>query len=211
MDKIMAKPVIRILLVDDHYVVRTGLRAILEDEPDLSVAAEAEDGRQAVELFRVHRPDVVLMDLRMPGLDGVEATRRIREEFPQARVIMLTTYDGDQDIHRAVRAGACGYVLKDLTGSELIRAVKAVHVGKTYMPEAVASRLAESRSRPELTPRELEVLKMVVTGLSNKEIADALEMSEHTAKTHIKSILTKLGVRDRTEAATVALQRGFVR
>ena len=207
----MAKPVIRILLVDDHYVVRTGLRAILEDEPDLSVAAEAENGRQAVELFRVHRPDVTLMDLRMPGLDGVEATRQIREEFPQARVIMLTTYDGDQDIHRAVRAGASGYVLKDLTGSELVRAVKAVHEGKTYMPEGVASRLAESLSRPELTPRELEVLKMVVKGLSNKEIADALEMSEHTAKTHLKSILAKFGVRDRTEAATAALQRGFVR
>lgn len=207
----MAKPVIRILLVDDHFVVRTGLRAILEDEPDLSVVAEAEDGRQAVELFRVHRPDVTLMDLRMPGLDGVEATRHIREEFPQARVIMLTTYDGDQDINRAVRAGASGYVLKDLTGSELVRAVKAVHEGKTYMPEAVASRLAESLSRPELTPRELEVLKMVVKGLSNKEIADALEMSEHTAKTHLKSILAKFGVRDRTEAATAALQRGFVR
>ena len=207
----MAKPVIRILLVDDHFVVRTGLRAILEDEPDLSVVAEAEDGRQAVELFRVHRPDVTLMDLRMPGLDGVEATRQIREEFPQARVIMLTTYDGDQDILRAVRAGASGYVLKDLTGSELVHAVKAVHEGKTYMPEAVASRLAESLSRPELTPRELEVLKMVVKGLSNKEIADALEMSEHTAKTHLKSILAKFGVRDRTEAATAALQRGFVR
>ena len=206
----LPKP-ISILLVDDHSIIRIGLRGVLEPEPDLAVVAEAEDGAQAVELFREHRPGVTLMDLRMPGMDGIETTRRIHASFPQARILMLTTYDGDHDIHRALEAGACGYVLKNVTGDELVRAIRAVHAGQRYVPEAVAARLAEGLARPELTPREVEVLQFVVKGLSNKEIGDRLHMSEHTAKTHLKSILSKLGVRDRTEAATSALQRGIVR
>ena len=202
---------IRVLLVDDHSIVRIGLRGVLDLEPDLAVVAEAEDGAQAVDLFREHRPDVTLMDLRMPGMDGIETTRRIHASFPQARILMLTTYDGDHDIQRALEAGALGYVLKNVTGDELVRAVRTVHSGQRYLPQAVAARLAEGLARPELTPREIEVLKFVVKGLSNKEIGDRLQMSEHTAKTHLKSILAKLGARDRTEAATSALQRGIVR
>ena len=206
----LPKP-ITILLVDDHSIIRIGLRGVLDPEPDLAVVAQAEDGAQALELFREHRPDVTLMDLRMPGLDGIETTRRIHASFPQARILMLTTYDGDHDIHRALEAGACGYVLKNVTGDELVRAIRTVHAGQRYLPEAVAARLAEGLARPELTPREVEVLQFVVKGLSNKEIGDRLQISEHTAKTHLKSILSKLGVRDRTEAATSALQRGIVR
>lgn len=202
---------IRLLLVDDHTIVRMGLRGIIAAEPDLRVVAEAENGPQALEQYRQHRPDVTLMDLRMPGWDGVETTLRIRREFREARILMLSTYDGDHDIRRALQAGANGYVLKNTSGEELVRAIKAVQEGQRYLPGAVAASLAAGLAHPALTPRELEVLQLVAKGLANKEIADVLSMTEHTAKAHLKSILAKLGVRDRTEAATTALRRGLVR
>lgn len=201
----------RILLVDDHYVVRMGLRAIIEMEPGLALVGEAENGSIAVELFRRHQPDVVLMDLRMPGMDGIKATCLIRAEFPQARVIMLTTYDGHEDIHRALSAGAQGYVLKNAPGEDLVRAIQTVCAGQRYLPLVVQRRLKERPPCSDLSQRELEVMQLVVKGLSNKELADQLNITEHTAKSHLKNILGKLNVRDRTEAATLALQQGIVR
>jgi DNA-binding NarL/FixJ family response regulator len=202
---------IRVMLVDDHYMVRMGLRSIIDSEASMSVVAEAEDGSQALIQYRRCQPDVTLMDLRMPHLDGVEATRLIRQEFPLARIIMLTTYHGDHDIHRALEAGACGYVLKNVTGDKLVDAIHTVHRGRRHISEDIAVQLAGATPRAELTPREHEVLQNVVQGSSNKEIADKLGVTEHTVKSHLKSILAKLGVRDRTEAATSAIQRGIIR
>lgn len=201
---------IRIMIVDDHFVVRMGLVAIINTYPELAVVAECANGRQAVELFRKHRPDVTLMDLRMPGMSGVEATKAIREEFPNTRIIVLTTYDGDEDIYRALQAGARAYLLKDLPGDELVEAIKAVHAGQTRIPPQVASRLAERLPRSELTPREMEVLELIVRGKANKEIGAALSITEGTVKVHVNNILGKLGVSDRTQAATTALQRGII-
>ncbi len=201
---------IRLLLADDHYVVRMGLAAICEQEDDLRIVAQAVDGAEAVELFRQHRPDVVLMDLFMPRLSGVEALRAIRKDSPSARVIMLTTYDADEDIYRALEAGACGYVLKNMPGEELFRAIRQAHVGRKYLPTVVASRLAERLEQPALTAREVEVMRLVVAGESNKEIAEAMKVTEHTAKMHLKNIFAKLGARDRTEAAMLVLRRGIV-
>ena len=201
---------IRILVVDDHNVVRQGLIALLKTVPDVNVVAEGSDGEQAVELFRQHRPDVTIMDLRMPRKSGVEAIAEIRREAPAARVIVLTTFDGDEDIYRALQAGARGYLLKDMFGEELIDAIRTVHAGKQRIPAAVAQRLAERMGGPSLTARELEVLKCIVGGRSNKEIGNELSISEATVKTHINNLLGKLGVTDRTQAATTALQRGIV-
>jgi two-component system NarL family response regulator len=201
---------IRILVVEDHHVVRQGLVALIRTVPDMTVVAEAADGAQAVELFHQHRPDIVIMDLRLPGLSGVEAIAAIRRDFPAARVIVLTTFEGDEDIFRALQAGARGYLLKDMFGDELMDAIRAVHAGKTRIPAPVAQRLAERMGGPSLTGRELEVLRSIVDGKSNKEIGAALFISEATVKTHINSILSKLGVSDRTQAATTALQRGIV-
>ena len=201
---------IRILVVEDHNVVRQGLIALIRTVSDMTVVAEAADGVKAVELFRQHRPDVTIMDLRLPGMGGVEAITEIRRGFPSARVIVLTTFDGDENIFRALQAGARGYLLKDMFGDELMEAIRAVHAGKTYFPPAVAQRLAERMGGPSLTNRELEVLNLIVTGKSNKEIGSELSISEATVKTHINSILGKLGVSDRTQAATTALQRGIV-
>ncbi len=201
---------IRILVVDDHHVVRQGLIALLKTVPDMNVVAEGSDGEQAVELFRQHRPEVTIMDLRMPKKSGVEAIAEIRRETPGARVIVLTTFDGDEDIYRALQAGARGYLLKDMFGEELIDAIRAVHAGKQRVPAAVAQRLAERMGGPSLTSRELEVLKCIVAGRSNKEIGAELSISEATVKTHINNLLGKLGVTDRTQAATTALQRGIV-
>jgi two-component system NarL family response regulator len=198
------------MIVDDHFVVRMGLAAIIGSYPDLTVVAECANGQQAIELFRKHRPDVTLMDLRMPGMGGVEATKAIREEFPSGRIIVLTTYDGDEDIYRALQAGARAYLLKDLPGDELVEAIRAVHSGKTRIPAQVASRLAERMPRSELTAREMEVLELIVKGKSNKEIAFALSITEGTVKVHVNNILGKLGVSDRTQAATTALQRGII-
>jgi two-component system NarL family response regulator len=201
---------IQIMIVDDHHLVRIGLVAILELEPGMAVVAQAEDGQQAVDTYRRHHPDVTLMDMRMPGLGGVEATVAIRTEFPEARIIMLTTYDGDEDIHRAMQAGARGYLLKNVPAEELVTAIKAVHAGERYLPGEVARRLAERNAASDLTARELEVLELLVKGLSNREIGRLLGFSENTAKFHVKGILGKLDASDRTEAATSALQRGYL-
>jgi len=204
------KPPIRILLVDDHYVVRMGLAAILQMEPDMSLVAEADDAERALEEFRKHRPDVTLLDIRMPGVSGVEATRRIRAEFPEARVVMLTTSDGDETIFQAVKAGTSGYLLKNAPGDELIAAIRQVHAGERYLPRAVASRLAERNPDASLTPRELEVLELLTKGLTNREIGELLGFSTNTAKAHLKHILSKLEVSDRTEATRAAVQRGIL-
>jgi DNA-binding NarL/FixJ family response regulator len=201
---------IRIMIVEDHAVVRQGLVALLRTVPDFSVVAEAADGRESIALFRQHQPDITLMDLRLPQMNGVEAITSIRADFPQARIIVLTTFDGDEDIYRALQAGARGYLLKGMTGEELMDAIRSVYAGKSRIPASVAERLAERMSAPSLTARETEVLELIVGGNSNKEIAAALYISEATVKTHINSLLSKLGVTDRTQAATTALQRGIV-
>jgi DNA-binding NarL/FixJ family response regulator len=201
---------IRILVVDDHHVVRQGLVALLKTVPDIQVVAEAADGVEAIDLYRAHKPDITLMDLRLPTLGGVEAIQRIRSEFPTARIIVLTTYDGDEDIYRALQAGAKGYLLKGMSVDELITAIHAVHAGKSRIPAPIAEKLAERMGGPELTNRELSVLQLIVRGRSNKEIASDLVISEATVKTHINSLLGKLGVTDRTQAATAAIQRGIV-
>lgn len=201
---------IRVLIAEDHHVVRQGLVALLNTVAGLQVIGEAANGREAIERFEQHRPDVTLMDLRMPDLGGVEAVTEIRRKHPAARIIVLTTFDGDEDIYRAIQAGAKGYLLKGMSGEELIDAIRAVHAGRSRIPSVIAERLADRMGGPGLTSRELDVLKAIVAGRSNKEIARELFISEATVKTHINSILGKLGVSDRTQAATSALQRGIV-
>jgi DNA-binding NarL/FixJ family response regulator len=201
---------IRILVADDHFVVRMGLAALVNTEPDLEVVGEAVDGAQAVAAFDKHKPDLVLMDLRMPVKDGIRATAEIKSRYPDARVLMLTTFDGDTDIHRAMQAGAQGYVLKNSTGEKLIPAVRAVAAGQRWIPKEIAARLASRNLFEDLTPRELQVLEQMAKGLANKEIADVLKITGHTVKDHLKSILGKLHVADRTEAVTVAIQRGII-
>lgn len=201
---------IRIAVVDDQAVVRQGFVSLINTVADMEVIAEATNGQQAVELYREHRPDVMLIDLRMPVLSGVEAISAIRKEFPGARMIVLTTYDGDEDIYRSLQAGAQGYLLKDVFFEDLEEAIRKVHAGSKRIPSAVAERLAERMSGSDLTGRELEVLQQIVAGKSNKEIGTQLNISEATVKSHINNILSKLGVSDRTQAATTALQRGIV-
>jgi DNA-binding NarL/FixJ family response regulator len=201
---------IRVLVADDHPVVRTGLAAVLVQEADLELVAEAENGARAVALYGEHQPDVVLMDLRMPVMDGVEAIRTITTEFPAARILALTTYEGDADIRRALEAGARGYLLKDMLLTDVIRAVRAVRRGERVIPNAVADRLAEFPERSDLTERELEVLQLVARGLSNKEVAHAIGRADETVKIHLRNVFAKLDVADRTEAVTVALTRGLI-
>jgi DNA-binding NarL/FixJ family response regulator len=201
---------IRIMVIDDQAVVRQGFVSLINTVPDMEIVAEGANGREAVELFRRHQPDITLMDLRMPTLSGVEAIMQIRRDFPGARIIVLTTYDGDEDIYRSVQAGAQGYLLKDMFFEELEAAIRKVHAGARLIPTSVAERLVARMSSSELTGREVEVLKQIVGGKSNKEIANALSISEATVKSHINNILSKLGVSDRTQAATTALQRGIV-
>jgi two-component system NarL family response regulator len=201
---------IRILVVEDHHVVRQGLVALINSVPDMEVVGEAADGQKGVDLHRQHLPDVTIMDLRLPVLTGVEAITAIRRQTPQARIIVLTTFDGDENISRALQAGARGYLLKDMFGEELMDAIRVVHSGKTRIPPVVAQRLAERMGGPDLTTRELEVLRLIVAGNSNKEIGNHLHISEATVKTHINNLLGKLGVSDRTQAATTAIQRGIV-
>jgi two-component system NarL family response regulator len=201
---------IRIMIVEDHHIVRQGFMALLRTIDDFEVVAEASNGEQAVTLFDRHKPDVTLMDLRLPGIGGVETIIKIRGAHPEARIIVLTTFDGDEDIYRALQAGARGYLLKGMDITELIDAIRSVNRGKSRIPPAVAERLAERLAGPALTARETDVLRLIVAGKSNKEIAAGLFISEATVKTHINNLLSKLGVTDRTQAATMALQRGIV-
>jgi len=201
---------IRILVVEDHHVVRSGLVALLNVVEGIEVVGEAADGVEAIAQFRKCQPNVTLIDLRMPRLSGVEVIQRIRMETPQARFIVLTTYDGDEDIFRALQAGARAYLLKGMTTDDLVATIRAVHAGRSHIPPAIAQRLAERVGTEELTPREFDVLEQIVGGCSNKEIATALDISEATVKTHINSLLGKLGLTDRTQAATAAIQRGIV-
>jgi len=201
---------IRVLVADDHYVVRMGVTAIINNEADMEVVAEAANGTQAIELFDKHKPDLLLLDSRMPVKSGIEAAREIRNRQASARILMLTAFDGDEDIHKALTAGARGYVLKSSTGEQLIPALRAVVAGEQWIPKDVAERLAKRKEFEPLTPRELEVLNELAKGLANKQIADAMNISQHTAKGYLKTILTKLQVSDRTEAVTVAIQRGLI-
>ena len=201
---------IRIIVVDDQAVVRQGFVALINTVADMEVIAEGVNGREAVELYRRHQPDVLLTDLRMPVMGGVEAIGVIRREWPGARIIVLTAFDGDEDIYRSLQAGAQGYLLKDMFFEELESAIRTVHAGGRRIPGVVAERLAERVGGSDLTGRELEVLRLIVAGRSNKEIGSDLKISEATVKSHVNSILSKLGVTDRTQAATTALQRGLV-
>jgi DNA-binding NarL/FixJ family response regulator len=202
---------ITILTADDHPLIRDGLAAVLRAETGLEVVAEAANGEEAIEAYARLKPDVVLMDLRMPVMDGLTATRAILADDPNARIIVLTTYDGDEDIHRALAAGARGYLLKDMMRTDLLNVIRAVHRGQRGIPAPVAARLAEHTPRIGLTPRELEVLRLVAEGLSNAQVAERIGRTEGTVKVHLKNILQKLDVKDRTEAVTTALRRGFIR
>ena len=199
------------MCVDDHPVVREGIAALIENQDDVVSVGEAADGQAAIEQYRKLRPDVVLMDLRMPGLGGLEATTQIRREFPAARIIVLTTYEGDEVIHRALDAGARGYLLKDSVRRELLQTIREVHAGQRHISATAATCLAEHTPRTSLSPRELEVLHLIAEGLRNKEIGAKLDIAEDTVKIHIKNIFAKLEVIDRTEAVVVASQRGFIR
>lgn len=202
---------IRILVVDDHPVVRQGIIAMLDTEPDLHIVAEAGDGESAVELFARHRPDLTIMDLRLPKLTGAEATAAIRSRFTDARIIVLTVYEGDEDIYRALEAGARSYLLKSTSRDDLLATVRAVAAGLWRIPPAVAERLAQRVGSQPLTRRESEILGLIVAGRGNKQIGAALAISEGTVKTHVNSLLAKLGVADRTEAAVAAIRRGLVK
>jgi DNA-binding NarL/FixJ family response regulator len=201
---------ISVLVVDDHPVIRAGVRDIIRGQADLVVVAEAVDGRQGVECFREHRPEVTLMDLRMPAMTGLEAIRQIRSEAPDARILALTTLDGDADIRRALDAGASGYLLKEMLPTDVITAIRAVARGERVIPADVAARLDEHSDQGDLTSRELEVLQLVARGLSNKELAAAIGRSDETVKLHLKNIFARLKVDNRTEAVTVGLARGLI-
>ncbi len=201
---------IRVLVVDDHPLFRAGVVSLLAVESDISVIAEGNDGAEAMALHALHRPEVTLIDLRMPRADGITGIRGILAAEPTARIIALTTYDGDADIYRALDAGACGYLIEDSLGPELVGAVRAAAAGKRVIPPAVAMRLAEFTPRVDLTAREVEVLRLTAKGLRNREIARVIGRTEETVKLHLKHVMAKLGVGDRTEAVTLALQRGII-
>lgn len=201
---------IRLLVVDDHFVVRIGLTSALNLEPDMEVVAEAKDGREAVEAYDRHRPDVVVMDYQLPHLNGAEATTAVRASHPDARIIILSVYKGEEDVHRAVQAGASGYLPKSSEPQELLEAIRVIHKGRRYFPTAINAALASRAARSELSDREREVLQALVRGRSNKEIASALGISENTVKVHTTRVFEKLGVADRLEAVTAAIQRGIV-
>ncbi len=206
----MSNEPIRVLVVEDHHVVRQGLVALLKVVEGLEVVAEAADGVEAITQFRKHQPDITLIDLRLPRMGGVDVIHRLRTETPHARFIVLTTYDGDEDIYKALKAGARAYLLKGMTSEELVATIRSVHAGKSHIPPAIAERLAERMGTEDLTARELDVLEQIVQGKSNKEIGTELDISEATVKTHINSLLSKLGVTDRTQATTAAIRRGIV-
>lgn len=201
---------IRILIAEDHLIARVGVTGIINMQSDMTVVAEAVNGRQAVDLFRQHLPDVALLDVRMPKMTGIEAAAAIRSQFADARLIALTSYDGEEDIRRAFEAGVQGFLTKDVLHDELIKTIRAVNAGRTHIPQKLAAKLAAQQGRPQLSPREVEVLELIVHGLGNKQIAFDLKISEETVKNHVKHIFGKLGVQDRTQAATVAIQRGII-
>jgi DNA-binding NarL/FixJ family response regulator len=201
---------IKILTVDDHPILREGIAAVIQGEKDMLIVGEASNGREAIEMFRSKRPDVALMDLQMPDMNGIDAIAAIREEHPQARIIVLTTYEGDVLARRALKAGAAGYILKDMIRTELLGAIRAVHLGKRYIPQKIAAELAEHYAEDDLSEREIEVLRQVARGTSNKIIASHLSISEATVKAHMQNILLKLGASDRTHAVSIATTRGFL-
>lgn len=201
---------IKVLMVDDHPLLREGVAAVIAGENDMEIVAEAVDGREAIELFRKHRPDVTLMDLQMPGLGGVETIQAIRTEFPNARFVVLTTYQGDVQALRALKAGAAGYLLKTMLRKDLLDTIRVVHSGRRRIPSEIATELAEHVGEEALSERELNVLRLVASGNSNKLIGAQLDVSEATIKMHMKNILQKLGANDRTHAVTIALKRGFL-
>ena len=201
---------IRILVAEDHLIARVGVSTIVNLQPDMTVVAEAANGQQAIELYRQHLPDVSLLDLRMPIMSGIDAAAAIHRDYPHARLIALTTYGGDEDIRRALQAGVQAYLMKDILHDELLKAIRAVHDGQTYLPSSVAAALAAQMPRPDLSAREVQVLELIVAGLANKQIAYTLNIAEYTVKNHVKNILDKLAVQDRTQAATAAIQRGII-
>ncbi len=201
---------IRVLVAEDHLIARVGITTILNAQPDMTVVAEASNGQQAIEQYKATQPDIGLLDVRMPGLGGIEAVTAIRLSFPQARLICLSTYGGDEDIRRALHAGAASYLTKDVLHDDLLKAVRAVAAGESYLPAQVSAALHSQVSGPILSAREMEVLELIVKGLANKQIAYVLNIAEHTVKNHVKSILDKLDVEDRTQAATAAIQRGII-
>jgi DNA-binding NarL/FixJ family response regulator len=205
-----AENAIRVLVAEDHLIARVGITTILNSQPDIAVVAEASNGQQAVDAYRAKKPDVGLLDVRMPVLGGIEAVAAIRSSFPEARLICLSTYGGDEDIRRALHAGAASYLTKDVLHDDLLKAVRAVAAGQAYLPAQVLAALEAQVPGPILSARELEVLELIVKGLANKQIAYVLSIAEHTVKNHVKSILDKLDVEDRTQAATAAIQRGIV-
>jgi DNA-binding NarL/FixJ family response regulator len=201
---------IRILTVDDHPLLREGIAALVNAECDMKLVAEASNGQEAVERFRLHRPDVTLMDLQMPGFNGIESIIKIQSEFPNARIIVLTTYTGDVQVLRALKAGARAYILKGHVHRELLETIRAVHAGKKRIPPEVAAELADHAAEDQLSPREIEVLRLIASGNANKLIADQLSISEETVKSHVTNILSKLGANDRTHAVTIGLRRGII-
>lgn len=202
---------IRVMIVDDHPLVRVGMATVVNQQPDMTIAAEAEGGVRAVELYRAHRPDVVLMDLRLRGDDGARITHQIRAESPDARVLVISNYDGDEDIHQALAAGAMGYLFKSVVEDELVDAIREVNAGRRYLPKGVAARLSENKAGMHLTRREDEILDLLGKGLSNRELGQVLGIAEDTIKTHLKSLFRKLDVSDRAEAVREGLRRGFIR
>ena len=201
---------IRILTVDDHPLLREGIAALVRAEVDMSVVAEADDGAEAIEKFRLHRPDITLMDVEMPRVNGIEAISKIRSEFPDARIIVLTTYSGDTTVVRALRAGARAYILKRHVHRELLGTIRAVHAGQKRIPPEIAAELAEHATDDELTGREIDVLRLIARGNGNKQIADQLSIGEATVRTHVGNILSKLSANDRTHAVTIGLSRGII-
>jgi len=201
---------ITVLTVDDHSLLRKGIAALVNAEPDMKLIAEASNGQEAVESFRLHRPDVTLMDIQMPGFNGIEAINRIRSEFPDAHIIVLTTYTGDAQVVKALRAGARAYILKGHVHRELLETIRAVHAGQKRIPPDIAAELAEHAADDDLTQREIDVLRLIAAGNSNKLIADQLSIGEATVKSHVTNILSKLGANDRAHAATIGIKRGII-
>jgi DNA-binding NarL/FixJ family response regulator len=205
-----APKLIRILTVDDHPLLRKGIAALVNAEPDMKLVGEASNGQEAIESFRLHRPDVTLMDIQMPSFNGIEATSAIQSEFPDARIIVLTTYTGDAQVLRALKAGARAYVLKGHVHRELLEAIRAIHAGQKRIPPEIAAELAEHAADDELTSREIDVLRLIAAGNSNKLIGDQLSIGEATVKSHVTNILSKLGANDRAHAVTIGLKRGII-